>query len=230
MRRLPQAVDGSGRFDELSEPVQSLQEKGLPAKTVSATMQTLKVLLAKLWHFILDAKGLKHSAKISYRMKKIQQTHTEPEVKRPVARSEQYYIDLIKRHPKDLEIYDQLGNFYIEARKYFDASNVYEYLVSHNPSNGSFYAKLGLSRLYLQDHQGATEAYRKAVDIDPSNPGRFYNLALAYQGMKAYKDSIVALKKAVELEPKNQKYNDLLFELESKVKTAIPLDNIHKKE
>ncbi len=229
LRRLPEAVEGSQELEkEFSEPTRSLQEKGLPAKTVSRSVHFLKVGASKLWHFVLDAKGLKHAPKVSYNLKKIMQTHTEPDVKKAAIRNEQYYIDMIKRHPKDLDIYDQLGQFYIEGRKYFDASNVYEYLINHNPTDSGYFAKLGLSKLYLQDYESAAAAFKKAVGIDSSHPGRFYNLALAHQGMKQFKDAAVTLKKAVDLEPNNQKYNDLLFELESKAKTTVPVENIHR--
>lgn len=229
LRRLPQAVEGADESDALaSEPLQSLQEKGLPAKAVSRSVQYIKMGAGKLWHFILDAKGMKHNPKVSYNLKKIMQTHTEPDVKKATVRNEQYYIDMIKRHPKDLDIYDQLGQFYIEQRKYFDASNVYEYLINHNPSNSGFFAKLGLSKLYLQEYDGAATAFKKAVNIDSSHPGRFYNLALSYQGMKNWREAATALRKAVELEPGNQKYNDLLFEVESKAKKSVPVENIHK--
>ena len=75
----------------------------------------------------------------------------------------------------------------------------------------------------------ASEGYLKAIELDPSNPSRFYNLALSYQGMGEWKQAGSALRSALELEPQNQKYSDLLFVVDTKAKTSVPVENIHKK-
>lgn len=231
LRRLPQALQQGEEVTQAEPaPNELLAEKGLPAKAASKTKALLKVFGHKVWQFVLEAKGLKHAPKIKYNFKKIAGQEAQPEVKPPIARGEQYYIELIKRHPKDLGNYDQLGGFYIEARKYEDAANVYDYLCAHDPANGAYFAKLGLSRLYMQEHKLAAEAYEKAVELDPSHPSRFYNLALSLQGQRKWKKAVLALRKALELDTENQKYLDLLFELESKAKISPPVENITEKE
>ncbi len=231
LRRLPQAVQEDTRATALlNESGEALADKGLPAKAISNTRSWFKLATHKMWQFMLEAKGLKHAPKINYNFKRILKKNTDTDTQPPIARSEQYYIDLIKRHPKDLFNYDQLGQFYMEARKYTDAANVYEYLSKHEPSNSAYFAKLGLSRLHAQQFEQSAEAYNQSTKLDPSHPNRFYNYALAFQGQKQWKESAKILKKALELDPQNRKYSDLLFELESKVKTSIPVENIHKKE
>lgn len=231
LRKLPQAVQQQESADnEIIESSQALAEKGLPARAVSRTRTWLKLMLHKVWQFMLEAKGLKQAPKISYNFKRILRKADQPESKTPIARGEKFYIDLIKRHPKDLTYYDQLGQFYMEARKHADSANVYEYLTKHDPANSSYYAKLGLSRLHLQQFDAAQSSYEKSLSLDPSNPSRFYNLALAFQGLKQWKFAAGALRKALELDSENQKYADLLFEMESKTKTSVPLENIHKKK
>ena len=74
----------------------------------------------------------------------------------------------------------------------------------------------------------SAEAYKKTVKLDPSHPNRFYNLALALQGEKHWTQAVEALDSALELDPKNKKYADLRFELESKSKTKVPVENISK--
>ncbi len=231
LRKLPQAVKHQDAADNNSyEPSQALVDKGLPAQNVSKIRAWLKMTMHKIWQFMLEAKGLKQAPKITYNFKRILRKTDQPENKPPIARTEKFYIDLIKRHPKDLTYYDQLGQFYVEARKHSDSANVYEYLTKHEPANSSFFAKLGLARLHLQQFDLAQEAYEKSLALDPSNPSRFYNLALAMQGQKQWKAAALSLRKALELDSTNQKYRDLLFEMESKSKTSVPLDNIHKKK
>jgi tetratricopeptide (TPR) repeat protein len=232
MRKLPQAV-GEHKEDQLEggpEVGEVLAEKGLPTKTVSKLKSASKKVTHKVWQFVLEAKGLKHAPKINYNFKRILKKDKEAEVKPPIARNEDYYIELIKRHPKELVYYDQLGQFYLEARKYTDAANVYEYLTEHNPTESSYFAKLGLSQLHDQEFAKSQAAYEQSVKLDPSHPNRFYNLALALQGQKLWKVAVKALDNALELDSENQKYADLRFELESKGKSAVPVENIHKKK
>ncbi len=233
MRKLPQAV-GEHREDQLAddgpEVGEVLAEKGLPTKAASRLRSWGKIIWHKIWQFTLEAKGLKHTPKINYNFKRILKTHKEAETKPPIARNEKYYIQLIKRHPKELVYYDQLGQFYLEARKYTDAANVYEYLAEHGPTESSYFAKLGLSQLHDQEFEKSQAAYEQAVKLDPSHPNRFYNLALAFQGQKKWKQAVRSLDSALELDPANRKYADLRFELESKGKSSVPVENIHKKE
>ncbi len=233
VRKLPQAV-GEHQQDKLDDDSglsgEVLAEKGLPTKAASKAKSWLQITWHKLWHFMLEAKGLKHTPKISYNFKRILKKDKEAETKPPIARNEAYYIQLIKRHPKDLTHYDHLGQFYLEARKYSDAANVYDYLTEHAATNSSYFAKLGLSHLHDQEFAKSEAAYTQAVKLDPSHPNRFYNLALAFQGQKKFKQAVKSLDNALELDAGNQKYADLRFELETKAKTAIPVEKIHKKE
>ncbi|HEX3099543.1 MAG TPA: tetratricopeptide repeat protein [Patescibacteria group bacterium] len=233
LRRLPQAVD-EHRVDQLKddgpEVGEVLAEKGLPTKTASRIRSFSKIASHKVWQFVLEAKGLKHNPKISYNFKRILKKDKEAETKPPIARNEDYYIELIKRHPKELVYYDQLGQFYLEARKYEDAANVYDYLTEHEPTNSGYFAKLGLSQLHDQEFAKSQAAYEQSVKLDPSHPNRFYNLALTFQGQKKWKSAVKSLDSALELDPENGKYADLRFEMESKGKTHVPVENIHKKE
>lgn len=231
LRRLPEAVKEDAEAHMiLNEPGEALASKGLPAVAVSKTRAWIKVMMHKVWQFMLEAKGLKHAPKINYNFKRILKKTGEPKNKPATAQNEQYFIERIKRHPKDLANYDQLGQFYLEARKFTDSANVYEYLSNHDPANSTYFAKLGLSRLQAQSYEQAASAYEQSVKLDPSHPNRFYNLALALQGSKLWKPAAAVLRKSLELEPANQKYADLLFEVESKAKSTVPVENIHKKE
>lgn len=227
VRKLPQAVDEHTEdmlADDSGQAGEALAEKGLPTKTASRVKSGAQKIWHKIWQFMLEAKGLKHAPKINYNFKRILKKDQEAETKPPIARGEDYYIKLIKRHPKDLGAYDQLGQFYLEARKYVDAANVYEYLAEHGPTNSSYFAKLGLAQLHEQEFVKSETAYRQAIKLDPSHPNRFYNLALTLQGQKKWRDAVRALDSALELDSKNQKYADLRFELESKAKTAVRVE------
>lgn len=233
LRRLPEATELSREKAQeqptLSDDHSVLSDKGLPVKESSK----FKQLALKIWHkisqFLLEAKGLRHSPKIHYNFQKVF-SKPQSDVKAVAVKNEKYYIDLIKRNPKDYSYYDMLGQYYLGEQKMTDAISVYEYLVDHVPTQVMFWVRLGLAALHLKEWEKAEHAYAKALDLDQSHPSRFYNLALALQGLGKYSEAVKALDKALELEPKNQKYFDLRFEMESKAKSAVPLENIHKSE
>lgn len=234
LRHLPQATRDdkqvkAHRAAASSVPAtQALEAKGLPARSSSRLAAIFKLIKHKIWQFVLEAKGLKQSPKINYQFQRIFGAG-ESDVQPALIKNEKYYIDLIKRNPKDNVYYDMLGQYYLEQKKMHDAVSVYDYLVNHAPTEAIFWVRLGLASLYLQEHARAEEAYTKAVKLDPTNPSRFYNLALALQGQKKYQAAVAALDKALHLEPNSRKYQDLRFEMETKAKTTVPLENIHKK-
>jgi tetratricopeptide (TPR) repeat protein len=232
LRRLPQAVGEAEQEKEQQQEAAGmlLAAKGLPTKAASKLKSALKIVWHKVWQFMLEAKGLKHGPRIDFNFKRILRKDKEAEVKKPIARGEDYYIKLIRRHPRELTYYDQLGQFYLEARKFTDAANVYEYLTTHMPTNSSYFAKLGLAQLHDQEFVLAQKAYLQSVKIDPTHPNRFYNLSLAFQGQKRWRQAVKMLDAALELDPDNKKYADLRFELESKANASVPLENIHKKK
>ncbi|HMR55485.1 MAG TPA: tetratricopeptide repeat protein [Candidatus Doudnabacteria bacterium] len=234
LRHLPQATRDQKQIKARKESAsptmatEALEAKGLPAQAYSRTLGVFKLIKHKIWQFVLEAKGLKQSPKISYQFQRIFNS-VEGDGQQALIKNEKYYIDLIKRNPKDNTYYDMLGQYYLEHKKMNDAVSVYDYLVNHVPTEAIFWVRLGLASLYLQEYGRAEEAYTKAVKLDPTSPSRFYNLALAQQGLKKYSEAVISLTKALELEPKNSKYQDLRFEMESKAKSSIPLENIHKK-
>ncbi|QQS23358.1 tetratricopeptide repeat protein [bacterium] len=237
LRRLPEATiqdknkpdSKKDRIEAANEAGSVLSAKGLPVKAYSKSKVILKTIGHKAGQFLLEAKGLKQAPKITYTFQKVFQ-NIKADTNPALVKDEKYYINLIKRNPKDDSYYDLLGQYYLEHKKMEDALNVYEYLITHAPTETSYWVRLGLAALFLNNYKKAEQAYEKAVQLDPTNPSRFYNLALARQGMKRFAPALEAIKKALELDPNNQKYQDFNFELESKAKNSIPLDNIHKKE
>jgi tetratricopeptide (TPR) repeat protein len=234
LRRLPEATTMHHKVTQQQKAVveqthNSLFDKGLPVKAYSGTKKFFLLLWHRISQFLLEAKGLKQAPKVQYNFQKVAPGR-KADVNPALVKSEQYFIDLIKRNPKDYTYYDMLGQFYIEEKKMTDAISVYDYLVNHAPTQVTYWVRLGLAALYIHDYAKAQMSYEKALKLDPSNPSRFYNLALALQGQKKYSEAVKALNSALELDHNNQKYFDLRFELESKAKTVVPLENIHKKE
>jgi tetratricopeptide (TPR) repeat protein len=220
LRRLPQATDLEKKDSAAQErPRLLLLAKGLPAQAVSRGRAIGTVIGKKVWQFMLEAKGLKQAPAVNYKIKKMLK---KGEVKNeaviipptPVSgHDEQFYLDQIKKFPKDLTQYDNLGQFYIDQKNYSEAKDLYDYLTKHDPASSDYYAKLGYSQLHLRQFDSAVVSYTKSLELDSSHPNRYYNLALALRAENDYGAAAEALEKALALEPNNAKYRQLLAEV-----------------
>lgn len=176
----------------------------------------------RLWHFMLEAKGMKHSAVVGYKIKKIFKKEPKKpsmdglsqKTSQPTFLDENYYLALIKKEPHNLSFYNSLGQFYLEQENTGDASAVYEYLVNHDPANSEYYAKLAYCKLKAKLPLEAASLYEKSLALDSRHPSRYYNLALAYKEGGEVESSLKALVTALEQEPDNAKYLSLKVELE----------------
>lgn len=213
LRRLPEATnldqqDAAAR----AAPGLRLMAKGLPAQAASRSRAVMAVAIRRVWHFMLEAKGMRQGPAVNYRIKKMWQRKTFAPT-----RNEAFYLDQIKNFPKDLEQYNRLGQYYLDQKNFEEARNVYDYLTKHAPANSDYLAKLGYVLLRLQQYEAAVASYTKALGLDPSHPNRYYNLALAHSASRDWAQALGAMKKAVALEPNNQKYQQMLAETRNKI-------------
>ena len=225
LRRLPEAtVLDKAEAVEHAQPQHELNAKGFPARTAKRGKEQLLLGAKKTWNFMLEAKGLKHSSAINYKIKKI----WDPEKKaKPVApvfipppdieENEAYLLGEIKKFPKNLSLYNKLGMHYIDKLNFSDAFNVYGYLTKHQPQNNDYWARLAYSQLQLEEYNDAVFSYTKSLKLDPAFPNRYFYLAVALDNLKMWNQSSRALLKALELEPDNVKYKQHLSEIYTKL-------------
>lgn len=224
LRRVPEAT-GSTPLPGIShDPEQAkdagseLREKGVPAVALSKSRQVVFAAGKRIWRFILEAKGLSQAPKVNYKITKLLgRSEKEVEQTSP-ALDENYYIDQIKRFPKDWQHYNNLGQFYLDKKNYADALGVYDYLTKQDVANDDFWARLGFAKFGKNDFKGAVESYVKAIELDQSHPNRYYNLGLAYIETAETTKAIEALEKAIQLEPDNSKYTETLTEAKNLAK------------
>lgn len=217
LRRLPEATSLDNREAEAhAEPARLLEAKGLPALVASRGKAVAVVAVRRVWHFMLEAKGLRQGPAINYKIKKIwrREPQADTAVRQP---DEDYYLEQIKKAPRDLERYNKLGQFYLDRENYEEARNVYDYLVKHSPASHDYLAKLGYCNLKLGRHDQAVESYGKSLALDSSHPNRYYNLALAQTALGDSAAAAAALEKALVLDSNNIKYQTALTEAKRKV-------------
>lgn len=239
-RRLPQASQNSGQPETGPQTAEAkLFSKGLPVASSSKIKTWLKFWLHRVWHFVLEAKGLKPQALVGYRIKKIFSRQKQQigglQMERVVEKlviselhNEAYHLEKIKAEPKNLEHYAELGKFYMEADRFSEARDVYEYLLKHSPGDADFYARLGFCNYHLGNYEQAVANYQASISLDFTHPNRYYNLGLALKVLSRLDQSLAAIAKAIELEPDNVKYQISqaevynLWQAENKAKIVPP--------
>lgn len=225
MRRLPEAV-----LITEQEEKQGIKQVFMTKEDVLKFLAKIKSAIIfwfkRLWHFVLEAKGMRHQSVVGYRIKQIFKAKPKrPSVdgltSRPEPQSirdENYYLMKIKNDPHNLENYNSLGEYYLDTLNYQEAGNVYEYLVNHDSGNSAPYAKNAYCKLQLGLYQEAVELYQKSIALDATHPNRFYNLAVAYEDLEDYEGAIASAKTALDLEPTNAKYQKMVQDLDIKLK------------
>lgn len=229
LRRIPEA-SALDALDTMAQTEQRLKQKGVSVEKTFPVKTWLVFWLKRFWNFLLEAKDMRHQGVVQYRIKRMFQK-AAPAASKPVpqavapvsapatvpveekvvleSQDEAYYLERIKKEPKNLQRYSALGNFYLHTKNFIDAQGVYEYLTKYDPGNSSYWARLAYVRLSRGLHLEAIDTYVKTIALDPSNPSRYYNLGLAYKAVGKWKESAEQFGRACELEPNNVKYKSI---------------------
>lgn len=213
LRHLPEAVKQTPEEDK-GELLEKLSQKGLPAKAITRLQYYGKLWKKQLWNFLLETKDLKPTEKAGYQIKKIfgkqASSAPKPAVALPTTtqeiRNEDYYLEEIKKDPKNLHLYNDFGKFYLERGNLNDAKDIYQYLISHDPANAEYYARLAQCYFKLKDFGRAAENYDKSLALDSTQPNRYYNKALSLENLGKYPEAVESFGKAISLEPENARY------------------------
>lgn len=218
LRHLPDAV----ALDKASEPSETvLREKGLPAQNPWKVKTFLVFWLKRLWNFLLEAKDLKPGQKVGYKLKKILQKNKKsesteiiiPPPRKPdesAVKNEDYFLEKIKKDPKNLDNFKDLGNYYLDNKLFQEARDVFVYLTKHLPGDAGVYGKLAYILFYVKEYSEAIANYEKSLSLDSTQPNRYYNLGLCYEAVGKLDQARLAISKALNLEPENLKYKDTL--------------------
>lgn len=229
LKRLPEAVSLEDKTKNRESTEEKLAKKGLPTIAFSIFKEKGKFWTKRIWQFALEAKDLKPSAFVGYKIRKLfgyieisqktqsgagtkganseqslQQTKTSKEPDKD--EKEKTILEAIKKEPKNYRNYDDLGKYYLEKGNYTDAKDVYLYLVNHESGHSEYHARLGYCLLKLKDYEQALERYKKSISLDSTHPNRYYNLGLCLEIMGKYEEAEKSFEKALELEPENAKY------------------------
>lgn len=194
------------------------QSAPLPELTASSTLLDLThrtwarfvFWVRRMWHFVLEAKDIRKPGAAQYRLRKmLPHKKAKPVASLEVTKeqkTEQYYLERIKQEPKDLEHYNQLGKLYLDAKRFSEAADIFDFLIKRDPGNAVYYARLGFASYKLGKPEDAVANYERSLALDSAQPNRYYNLSLSLDALGKSEEALVPIGKALELEPQNKKY------------------------
>ncbi|MBX4205407.1 MAG: tetratricopeptide repeat protein [Candidatus Doudnabacteria bacterium] len=211
----------------------------------------VKLLLGKLWHFILEAKDLRPplpinklmhigqmtlpASKKAFRIR-IRQSEAEPAWMPEAAElndanlkntdMENRYLGAIKHNPHDLAAYEGLARLYLQEKNYTEAAETFDYLTKLEPNKDVYWSNLGLSLFSIRQFRRACEAYQRALDLNNKIPVRWINLALCLDNLDETVKSIKAITQAIQLDSRNINYQFLLADMYMKLGNKVRAEEV----
>lgn len=200
-----------------------------------------RIFINQIWHFILEAKDLRPSVKLSLpveKMKnvfriKIRSHENEPsslpeaaELVESALSAEALYLKAIKNDPQNKEAYESLGRLYLQEKNYSEAEEIFEYLAKFDPGRDVYFSNLALSFYSQQKYPQAASAYEKALNLNNKIPARWINLGLTFMATGEYAKAIKAVGNALDLDKRNLNYMMLLADLYLKAHNSVRSEQV----
>lgn len=108
----------------------------------------------------------------------------------------------IKLNPNFDKAHYNLGNIYLEEKKYNLAINEYKQAVKNKNDFAYYYYNIGCAYIGLKDFKNAKNNFEKAIKLKSDEPDFYYNLAFAYKKLEKQKDMKTALESYNRLKDK----------------------------
>jgi tetratricopeptide (TPR) repeat protein len=102
------------------------------------------------------------------------------------------------------------GQAAYQAKKYSDATAIFDRYTTERPANAWGHYMLGLSAWKSGDLAKSEQAFEKALSIDPQHVKSLVNLSRVFIEQKRYDDAVARLSTAAEIDPESTEIYRLL--------------------
>jgi len=127
----------------------------------------------------------------------------------------------VKKDPKNLAAWMELGNLYFDSNQPKEAIEAYNQYLAVKPDNADVRTDLGIMYKKLGDLDRAIEEFRKAAKIDPKHANSRYNIGIVLLHDKQdIKGAIAAFEDYVKVDPKSERAERLRAQIE-RMKTMV---------
>ncbi|HUL36693.1 MAG TPA: tetratricopeptide repeat protein [Thermodesulfobacteriota bacterium] len=127
--------------------------------------------------------------------------------------------EIVKKDPKNLPAWVELGNLYFDTDQPKEAIEAYKQYLASKPDNPDVRTDMGIMYRKLGEFDKAIEEFKKAAQSDPKHINSRYNLGLVLlhdkQDMKA---AIKAWEDYLKVDPKSERAQRIRVQIE-KMKT-----------
>ena len=133
-----------------------------------------------------------------------------PAPKAPVSPEVTSKIDvlkqIVKKDPKNISAWAELGNLYFDSEQTKDAIAAYQQYLAVKPDNADIRTDLGIMYRSTGDYDRAIEEFRKASQIDRTHVNSRYNLGIVLLHDKQdLKGAIQAWEDYLKVDPKSER-------------------------
>ena len=140
-----------------------------------------------------------------------------------VASKIQTLKEIVKKDPKNLAAWVELGNLYFETDQPKEAIEAYSQYLSIKPDNPDVRTDMGIMYRKLGQFDKALEEFRKAAQSDSKHVNSRYNIGLVLLHDKQnIKDAIKAWEEYLKVDPNSERAQRIRAQIEKMKSMPIP--------
>jgi cytochrome c-type biogenesis protein CcmH/NrfG len=129
--------------------------------------------------------------------------------------------EILKKDPKNLSAWAELGNLYFDSDQPREAIDAYSKYLAKNPDNPDVRTDMGIMYRKLGNFDRALEEFRKAAQSDPNHINSRYNIGLVLLHDKQdMKGAIKAWEEYLSVDPKSERAERIRSQI-ARLKTMI---------
>jgi len=123
--------------------------------------------------------------------------------------------DLVKKDPKNLSAWVELGNLYFDADQPREAIDAYNRYLAVKPDNADVRTDLGIMYRKAGELDRAISEFKKAAEIDPKHVNSRYNMGIVLLHDKQdIKGAIKAWEDYLKVDPKSERAERIRGQME----------------
>ena len=129
--------------------------------------------------------------------------------------------DVVKKDPRNLSAWRELGNLYFDAGQPTEAIEAYSRYLSAKPDNSDVRTDMGIMYRALGDFDRAIAEFKKAAGDDPKHVNSRYNIGIVLLHDKGdIKGALKAWEDYVKVDPKSERAERVRAQMENLRKMA----------
>lgn len=129
--------------------------------------------------------------------------------------------DLLKKDPKNLSAWVELGNLYFDTNQPREAIEAYNQYLTTKPDNADIRTDMGIMYRKLRDFDRALKEFRMAAQSDPKHVNSRYNIGIVLLHDKQdIKGAIAAWEEYLKVDPNSERANRVRAQMD-KLKTMV---------